>query len=72
VGGGIIDWVGQFKAFQRDGYRFAVSLETHWHGGKPKPGSSMSVSEASTRVSMKGLKEAWPKPEPPASFHKEL
>jgi sugar phosphate isomerase/epimerase len=58
VGGGIIDWVGQFKAFQRDGYRFAVSLETHWHGGKPKPGSSMSVSEASTRVSMKGLKEA--------------
>jgi L-ribulose-5-phosphate 3-epimerase len=29
----IIDWAGQFKAFKRDGYRFAVSLETHWNGG---------------------------------------
>ena len=58
VGGGIIDWVGQFKALQRDGYHFAVSLETHWHGGKPEPGSTMGVPEASTRASMKGLKEA--------------
>ena len=58
VGGGVVDWVGQFKAFQRDGYRYAVSLETHWHGGKPEPGSSMSIPEASSRASMKGLKEA--------------
>ena len=43
VGGGIIDWVGQFKAFVRDGYHFAVSLETHWHGGVPEPGSGMGV-----------------------------
>jgi sugar phosphate isomerase/epimerase len=50
VGSGIIDWVGQFKAFVRDDYHFAVSLETHW------PGSGMSVGEASTRISMKGLK----------------
>jgi sugar phosphate isomerase/epimerase len=57
VGGGIIDWVGQFKAFQREGYHYAVSLETHWQGGKPEPGSNMSVPEASTRASMKGLKE---------------
>ena len=56
VGGGIIDWVGQFKEFVRDGYHFAVSLETHWHGGVPEPGSGMSVGEASTRISMKGLK----------------
>ncbi len=49
VGGGIIDWVGQFRAFQRDGYHFAVSLETHWRGA--------GTPEASTRVSMKGLKE---------------
>jgi hypothetical protein len=35
-----------------------VSLETHWHGGKPEPGSGMSVGEASSRISMKGLKEA--------------
>jgi L-ribulose-5-phosphate 3-epimerase len=58
VGGGVVDWVGQFKAFQRDGYRYAVSLETHWHGGKPEPGSNMGIPEASSRASMKGLKEA--------------
>ena len=57
VGGGMIDWVGQFRAFKRDGYHYAVSLETHWHGGVPPAGSTMSVSEASTRASMKGLKE---------------
>ena len=33
MGGGIIDWAGQFKALKRDGYRYAVSLETHWSGG---------------------------------------
>jgi L-ribulose-5-phosphate 3-epimerase len=49
VGGGVIDWVGQFRAFQRDGYHHAVSLETHWRGA--------GTPEASSRVSMKGLKE---------------
>jgi L-ribulose-5-phosphate 3-epimerase len=48
VGGGIVDWVGQFRAFERDGYHYAVSLETHWHGG--------GTLEASSRISMKGLK----------------
>jgi L-ribulose-5-phosphate 3-epimerase len=57
VGGGMIDWVGQFRAFERDGYHYAVSLETHWRGGVPPSGSGMSVSEASSRASMKGLKE---------------
>lgn len=33
MGGGIIDWAGQFRALKRDGYHFAVSLETHWSGG---------------------------------------
>lgn len=33
MGGGVVDWAGQFKALKRDGYRFAVSLETHWNGG---------------------------------------
>ncbi len=49
VGGGIIDWVGQFRAFERDGYHYAVSLETHWRGA--------GTPEASSRVSMKGLKD---------------
>ena len=49
VGGGIVDWVGQFRAFKRAGYHYAVSLETHWRGGGTK--------EQSTRISMKGLKE---------------
>ena len=33
MGGGLIDWAGQFKALKRDGYHLAVSLETHWSGG---------------------------------------
>ena len=33
MGGGLIDWAGQFAALKRDGYHFAVSLETHWDGG---------------------------------------
>ena len=50
VGGGIVDWVGQLKALQRDGFHFGLSLETHWHGA--------GTPEASTRVSMDGLKKA--------------
>jgi len=50
VGGGIIDWVGQFRAFERDGYHYAVSLETHWRGA--------GTPEASSRASMAGLKKS--------------
>src|SRR6267154_551968 len=49
MGGGIIDWVGQFKALKRDGYHFAVSLETHWRGG--------GTPEESTRQSWAGMKK---------------
>jgi L-ribulose-5-phosphate 3-epimerase len=49
VGAGVVDWVGQFRALAKDGYHQAVSLETHWRGA--------GTPEASTRVSMKGLKE---------------
>jgi sugar phosphate isomerase/epimerase len=49
VGQGVVDWVGQFKAFQKDGYRYAVSLETHWHGG--------GTPEESTRISFAGMKD---------------
>jgi len=49
VGRGIIDWVGQFKALKNDGYRFAVSLETHWQGA--------GTPEASTRQSWAGMKD---------------
>ena len=49
VGGGIIDWAGQFKALKRDGYRFAVSLETHWSGG--------GSPEKSSRTSWAGMKK---------------
>ena len=49
VGGGVVDWVGQFKAFQRNGYHLGVSLETHWRGA--------GSAEASSRVSMAGLKK---------------
>jgi sugar phosphate isomerase/epimerase len=50
MGGGIIDWVGQFKALKRDGYHFAVSLETHWRGA--------GTPEESTRQSWAGMKKA--------------
>jgi L-ribulose-5-phosphate 3-epimerase len=48
MGTGIIDWVGQFKALKRDGYRYAVSLETHWRGA--------GTPEESTRKSWAGMK----------------
>jgi sugar phosphate isomerase/epimerase len=40
MGKGVVDWSGQFAALKRDGYRHAVSLETHWHGaGTPEASS---------------------------------
>ena len=43
MGSGMIDWVGQFAALKRDGYRHAVSLETHWRGaGTPEASSIQS------------------------------
>jgi L-ribulose-5-phosphate 3-epimerase len=49
VGAGVVDWVGQFRALKRDGYHYAVSLETHWRGA--------GTPEASTRISMQGLQD---------------
>ena len=49
MGGGIIDWANQFKALKRDGYHFAVSLETHWNGG--------GSAEESSRKSWAGMKK---------------
>ncbi len=46
---GLIDWVGQFKALKNDGYRHAVSLETHWRGA--------GTAEASTIQSWAGMKD---------------
>jgi sugar phosphate isomerase/epimerase len=49
VGGGLIDWAGQFRALKTDNYHFAVSLETHWSGG--------GTPEESTRKSWAGMKK---------------
>jgi sugar phosphate isomerase/epimerase len=49
MGGGLIDWAGQFAALRRDGYHFAVSLETHWNGG--------GSPEESSRKSWAGMKK---------------
>jgi sugar phosphate isomerase/epimerase len=49
VGAGIIDWVGQFRALKKLGYHYGVSLETHWRGA--------GTAEASSRISMQGLKD---------------
>ena len=50
VGAGMVDWVEQLRALNRDGFHFGLSLETHWHGG--------GTPEASTRISMEGLRRA--------------
>ena len=49
MGRGIIDFVGQFRAMKKDGYRGPVVLETHWRGA--------GTAEESTRQSMAGMKE---------------
>lgn len=49
MGKGIIDWAGQFRALKADGYRHAVTLETHWRGG--------GTPEESSRQSWAGMKE---------------
>lgn len=49
MGKGIVDWAGQFQALKRDGYRLAVSLETHWDGG--------GTPEESSRQSWAGMKD---------------
>ncbi len=49
MGGGAIDWLGQFKALKADGFRLAVSLETHWGGG--------GTPEESSRQSWAGMKK---------------
>ncbi len=49
MGGGMIDWAGQFRALKSDGYRLAVSLETHWNGG--------GSPEESSRKSWAGMKK---------------
>ena len=49
VGSGVVDWVGQFKALKNSGYHYGLSLETHWRGA--------GTAEASTRISMDGLKK---------------
>jgi L-ribulose-5-phosphate 3-epimerase len=49
MGAGIIDYVGQYQALKKNGYRGTVSLETHWRGA--------ATPEESTRQSMAGMKE---------------
>jgi L-ribulose-5-phosphate 3-epimerase len=49
MGKGVIDWTGQFRALKRDGYKLAVSLETHWRGA--------GTTEESSRQSWAGMKE---------------
>jgi L-ribulose-5-phosphate 3-epimerase len=49
MGSGVIDWTGQFAALKRDGYQYAVSLETHWRGA--------GTPEESSRQSWAGMKQ---------------
>ena len=55
VGSGVVDWVGQLEALKKSGYHYGLSLETHWRGA--------GTPEASTRISMDGLKKTLAKAE---------
>ena len=55
MGRGVIDWAGQFRALRKDGYRGALSLETHWRGA--------GTAEESSRISMKGMQQLLAKAE---------
>jgi sugar phosphate isomerase/epimerase len=50
VGRGSIDWAGQFCALKNDGYKLAVTLETHWRGA--------GTAEESSRQSWAGMRSA--------------
>jgi sugar phosphate isomerase/epimerase len=60
MGAGIVDWLGQFRALKKDGYRGVLSLETHWHGA--------ATPEESTRQSMRGMKALLEKSESTSSL----
>jgi sugar phosphate isomerase/epimerase len=47
---GFVDWTAQFRALKQAGFKDAVSLETHWHGG--------GTPEQSSRISWAGMKKA--------------
>lgn len=49
VGAGSVNWVGQLQGLRRDGFHCGLSLETHWRGA--------GTPEASTRISMDGLRK---------------
>jgi sugar phosphate isomerase/epimerase len=51
IGGGKIDYVGQFRAAMKDGYEGTLSLETHYM-------NAAKDREASSRESMEGLLKA--------------
>jgi sugar phosphate isomerase/epimerase len=47
---GVIDWPVHFRLLDQAGYRGAVSLETHWEGGR--------TLEESTHICWAGMKQA--------------
>jgi hypothetical protein len=49
VGDGVVGWPGQVHDLLKMRYHYSISLETHWRGA--------GTPEASTRVSMAGLKK---------------
>lgn len=56
IGTGAVDYAGQIAALRRDGYRGALSVETHWR----KPGDS---GPESTRETLAGLRRFLPSAE---------
>lgn len=60
VGGGEIDYVGQFAALAQDGYAGVLSLETHWRpaGGSAKEASRRCLKGMETCLRRAGLRQS--------------
>ena len=56
MGRGVFDWTEQFRALVKDGYRGAVSLETHWRGaGTPEESSRQCWAEMRQQLRQAGV-----------------
>ena len=56
VGRGEVDYVEQFAALRRDGYRGPLSLETHWHPKGPNGAPPDRIRDS--QISFEGIKQA--------------
>jgi L-ribulose-5-phosphate 3-epimerase len=56
MGRGVIDWAGQFRALNQDGFKGVATLETHWRGaGTPEESSRQSLAGLRSLLARAGV-----------------